>query len=127
MNCTIAAIGLHVASLHVPGRHFEDITPGVYVRTDCNVQIGAFRNSVDNLAVYAAYTIDGKEDDGPVLSHLWAAAGVTTGYPRNYPHVRPLLIAGLKTDVAGVTFRLGYIPRGAVSSHTFHLMLEKAF
>jgi hypothetical protein len=127
MNCAIAAIGLHVVSLHLPERHFQDITPGVYIRTDCNIEIGAFRNSVDNMAVYAAYAIDGKETDGPLLSHMWAAAGITTGYPRHNPHLRPLFIAGLKADVGDMTFRLGYIPRGLASSHTFHLMIEKAF
>jgi hypothetical protein len=111
----ITAAVLHVASVHsAPG--FEALTPGIAMRCDTGIQIGAFRNSVAKTSLYASYLHDVKLSD---YLGVWGALGVATGY--DWPVV-PIAIGGLKIG----PLRVGYIPPvGAYNpGHTISFAFE---
>jgi len=118
---TIAAIGMHLATIHTVNRNYNDNNPGVYVRTDCGLQVGAYYNSYRNLSVYGAYTIDVK----PVP--VWATVGIITGYPGHT--VMPLAMAGVRARVNSYTLRIGYAPKidGVNRTGIIHFTLERRF
>lgn len=118
MTCfsTVAAVGLHLASVHsVDG--YNNHNPGVFVRDECGFQAGAYYNSERRFSAYAAKTWDLKRVP------VWAALGVVTGY-RAAPVV-PMAMAGVRIGEV----RIGYIPKlkGVNDTHVFHIMIEKEF
>ena len=127
MDClALAAIGLHLVSQHTePG--YNNVNPGVYVRSECGITAGVYKNSFRRGSVYISYSYDPK--DLPI----WASVGAITGYrklPGTNFRLSPLAIVGLKTpEYKGYRLRLGYIPHVEPMTHTnvFHLMLEKEF
>src|SRR5438045_253932 len=63
--CIVAAppaeavtVGLHLASVHLPKRDFNNTNPGLYVRTDGGWTAGAYRNSLNRTSAYAGYTME---------------------------------------------------------------------
>jgi len=114
MGClTTAAIGLHLLSWHSYSE-FNNINPGVYVRTECGIQVGAFYNSERNLSVYTTYTLESKHHP------FFAFVGGSTGY--QYAPVVPLIGAGVKLW----DFRIAYIPgfEKYNTPHVLHLTFE---
>lgn len=107
MICSqIIAVGMHLASWHShgyfdeAGRYsgYNNLNVGAYVRTDCNIQVGAFYNSERRLSVYGAYIFDSK--DHP----FFVFGGVATGYKNSI--IVPLAGAGVKVS----KFRVSYTP-----------------
>jgi hypothetical protein len=111
-----ATLGLHLASVHLPQRSFNNFNPGVYYRSDAGWTGGAYFNSLERVTAYAGYTWQ----RGP----LGLTAGVATGYDRA---VQPILVPSLIVATIGdVSARIAYIPRveKRIESHVLHLMLE---
>lgn len=127
MNCfAIAAIGLHLVSWHdEPG--YNNTNPGVYVKSECGLTAGVYKNSFSRVSVYGAYSYD------PPKLPFWASAGFATGYakiPGTNFRLSPIAIVGLKSpQYKGYLFRVGYIPKigGVNNVNVVHLMIEKAF
>lgn len=75
MNCLdLAAIGLHVASLHSRAG-YNDVNPGVYLESQCGIVVGVYDNSYRKPSVQIAWR--GEPDRLP----LFIEAGAVTGYP----------------------------------------------
>lgn len=123
MGCIkIIAAGLHLASWHAdPG--FNNVNPGAYVRTECNVVVGAFYNSEERTSVYAGYVLS--TDIGPVQPTL--LLGGATGY--DFAPISPLISPGVGVNVAeGVMLRVAYLPKFADNmTHTLHAAVEFRF
>lgn len=83
---TIATVGLHLVSLHTEP-DYNNINPGIYIRNECNIQVGYYFNSVKKDSFYVSYI---KEHD---TRPLYGGIGLVTGY-RKYPV--PFIFAGIK-------------------------------
>jgi hypothetical protein len=113
-----ATVGVHLASVHLPQRDFNNTNPGLYLRTDAGWTAGAYRNSLRRTSAYAGYTMEW----GPVA----VTGGIVTGYAET---VQPLMVPSLKLfTLEGVSARVAFIPRveKRIESHVFHLTLEYA-
>ena len=76
-----ATFGVHAGSVHVPsGAYQNNFNPGMYLRTDDGVTVGAYYNTLRRVSFYAGYTVE----YGPV----GLLGGLVTGY-------QPKLIDGL--------------------------------
>ena len=98
-----ATFGVHLGSAHFPGGSYQNnFNPGVYVRTDDGITVGAYYNTLRRASVYAGYTFE----YGP----LGLLGGVVTGY-------QPKLIDGVsygqgKTLTPMVALSLSLPPLG---------------
>jgi len=114
MNCLdIAALGLHLASLHTqPG--YNDANPGGYVETGCGIVVGAYYNSYRKPSVQIAWR--GEPDKIPIFVEM----GVVTGYPGH--DVAPYAMAGLRLGPV----RLGVVPHlpGVNKTTVVHAMVQ---
>lgn len=125
MNClAIAVIGLHLVSWHdEPG--YNNHNPGVYVKSECGLTAGVYKNSVRKTTAYIGYTYD------PPKLPFWASVAVATGYhSETRMRLTPIAMIGIKSpQYEGFRFRLGYIPKisGVNNVNVVHLMIEKAF
>lgn len=108
-----ATLGLHLGSVHVPARDYNNVNPGVYYIADNGFTAGTYYNSIRNQSVYAGYTWD--------YGRFRLTAGVVTGYRYK---VAPMLAPSIKL---GHGFSLLYLPRiGKLNdSHVFHIIWEK--
>jgi len=108
--------GLHLASVHVPARHFNNVNPGLYVRTDAGWTAGAYENSLRRTSAYVGYTWE--------HGRFAVTGGAVTGYAEK---VQPLLVPSVKLlTLRGATARVAFIPRveKRIESHVLHLMVE---
>ena len=128
MSCmTLAAIGLHLFSLH-SGQQFNDDTLGGFARADCEVlggqpQVGAFKNSENNTSIYAALEY---ELDRDAILTPFGVVGAATGY-ESYPVV-PLINGGVRLLIGPVGFALGYSPPfGDYGAHMMHFAMDVRF
>lgn len=115
-------IGLHLGSVHsTPG--WCDYNPGVYMRTDTGLTLGAYRNSECRSSAYAGWTWEARR--GKLAAAI--TAGAVTGYAAR--PVLPLLVPSLAVDVADKTaLRLTYIPKiEKAGAHALHLSVERRF
>ena len=119
INCLApVALGLHLATAHIPQRDFNNINPGIYVRTECNVQLGAYVNSEATLpyrrspvSFYAMKMFEGER--------FYAGVGVVTGYAE--ARVAPMAAVGVKID----KLRISFIPQySKQSSSAIHFSFE---
>lgn len=70
-------IGVHLATLHVPHRDYNDLNLGLYVKTEHGLTFGMIpRNSMRQFTAYAGVTIE--QESGPFA----LTAGVIYGYQR---------------------------------------------
>jgi len=110
-------VGLHLASVHVPQRHFNNTNPGLYYRSDAGWTTGGYRNSLRHTSVYAGYTWE------------YSALGLTAGAVTGYQHaVQALVVPSLRLFThEGFSARLAYIPRveKRIESNVWHLMVER--
>jgi hypothetical protein len=110
-------VGLHLASVHTPARHFNNTNPGLYYRSDDGWTAGGYRNSLRHTSVYAGYTWQ------------YGALGLTTGGVTGYQDaVQPMLVPSLRLFThEGISARLAYIPRveKRIASNVWHLMVER--
>lgn len=127
MSClAIAAVAAHLVSAHSSG-HYNNINPGLSVRTECGIVAGAYYNSQRRASAYVGYSA---ETRGPVA--VFGSLALATGYrhPRTGKKyiVAPLPMIGVKVSVAG-HWRLvgGYLPSLGPNPHVAHLMLEYRF
>lgn len=123
LNCAkILAVGLHLGTMHSQDG-YNDINPGAYIRTDCNIVAGAYYNSESNMSAYAGMVFE------KPLGRLapFVVVGAVVGY-ESYP-VAPLLTPGLGIKVSDrVAVRLVYLPGGIEKSpHGLHAALEFKF
>ncbi|HEV7913569.1 MAG TPA: hypothetical protein VGP22_07365 [Albitalea sp.] len=115
-SASAGTVGLHLASVHTPARHFNNSNPGLYYRTDSGWIAGAYRNSLRRTSAYAGYTWSWKA--------LAVTGGMVTGYSE---HVQPLLVPSvLVFHNSTVGVRVAFIPRveKRIESHVFHLSVE---
>lgn len=109
-------VGVHLGSLHIPAKDYNNSNPGLYVRLDSGWTGGLYRNSLRKNSVYAGYT----------WTHggLSVTAGGVTGY---FETVQPLLVPSYALfTYRGLTPRIAFIPRveKKIGAHVLHLMLE---
>lgn len=110
-------IGLHVTTAHfdaAPGATLQDRNPGVYVRADSGLTLGAYRNSIGRDSVHAGWTWETSD-------RRWAlTAGVVSGY--DLSRVGPLLVPSVRLGPV----RLSYLAKARRDgSQGVHLSLEK--
>ena len=114
MVCSqIIALGIHLVSWH--SQEYNNINPGAYIRTDCNIQVGAYYNSERRLSIYGAYVLE--------TDRFFAFAGAATGYNNRF--IIPLGGVGVKLG----NFRLSYTPgiNRYKTPHLLHLTYEFNF
>lgn len=105
MSCfKIAAIGLHLLSWHSEPGH-NNVNPGIYVRTECDLVVGTYNNSNERQSFYAGFAM--RFDFGHFEPFL--AAGGVTGY--GAAPVIPMMIPGIGIKLGEIAVaRFGYIP-----------------
>ena len=132
--CTIAAVGLHLGSVHVdPERWLErhginNANTGAYVRFDSGLTVGTFRNTLSNQSVYAGWTWQPKSF--AMGSALTLTPAVTLGAVSGYPGgVKPLVVPSLLlSGTSDWGLRVGYLPKTKqTGSHVVHFMIERKF
>ena len=125
-----ATFGLHLGGMHFPSASYQNnINPGMYVRTDDGLTLGAYYNTLRRVSIYAGYTYE----FGP----FGLMGGVITGY-------KPKMIDGVSygqgktlTPIAALSLRLpqlyGFapmlmlVPPFESSPAVFHLAFEHRF
>ena len=129
------AVGLHVASAHVPRLDDQNnINPGAYVLTQGGFVAGAYHNTLRRTSIYAGHI----SAWGPVD----LAVGVVTGYRERCTvwgtgwecrgfsrHAATLMIVPsvrLPALLPGVHPRISYVPRvgAGARSNTVHVSIE---
>lgn len=120
-------LGLHLATAHfgsATAAQLQGSNPGIYLRTDAGLTLGAYRNSHGLRSSYAGWTWT--TDDG-----RWSlTAGGVTGYPR--ARVSPLLVPSLRVPLVGDgatgwAARISYLPKPhSDGAQGLHLSLERA-
>lgn len=121
---TPMALGLHLATAHfgAPAKlDLQSTTPGVYLRSEAGLTIGAFRNSVARNSAYAAWTWSTRDE-------VWSiTAGGVTGYPNK--SISPLLVPSVRLQFGeGFSWatRVSYLPKAdRHGAHGLHLSLER--
>ena len=109
-------VGLHLGSLHIPAKDYNNTNPGAYVRLDNGWTGGLYRNSLRETSVYAGYTW--------TRGAFSVTAGGVSGY---FDSLQPLLVPSVALFTAhGITTRIAFIPRveKKIGAHVVHLMLE---
>lgn len=109
-------VGVHLGSLHIPAKGYNNSNPGLYVRLDSGWTGGLYRNSLRKNSVYAGYT----------WTHgaFSVTAGGVTGY---FETLQPLLVPSFALfTYQGITPRIAFIPRveKKIGAHVLHLMVE---
>jgi hypothetical protein len=117
-----ATIGAHIASQHYPQRDWNNVNPGLYLRTDAGLTFGTYRNSERVQSFYAGWTCE--RNAGPVS--FAATAGLITGYRR--ATVLPMLVPSVALPaVDGWRARISFVPRFEKSgSNVVHLSVERS-
>lgn len=114
---TVAVIGLHLGSAHVPAGDYNDFNPGAYVANAEGYVAGGYYNSQQRLSLYAGRTL-------PIYGPVSVTLGAVTGY--DYGPVAPLVAPSV--TLGG--WRLTIIPKtpvtdAAVAHLSFEWTLEK--
>lgn len=109
-------IGAHLATAS-DHRGYETITPGLYLRADSCLTLGAYRNSVGSRSLYAGCTLQ----SGP-----WAlTVGAVTGYGRP---LAPLVVPSYRWAIgAHSSARIALIPAPPGGAAALHFAVERAF
>jgi hypothetical protein len=127
MSCfKIAALLMHVASYHTDapsngayGPKYNNVNPGLAVRTECGLSAGVYYNSIRKVSVYGAYTYDFKR------LPLFVSVGVATGYDTP---IAPIAMVGVRVKLSDqFRLRAAYIPKISQrmnDSHIAHFALE---
>lgn len=118
-----ATFGAHLATAHfgsVPHRKLESWTPGIYVRTDAGLTLGAYRNSHGDPSAYAAWTW---QTDNRRYA---LTAGGVTGYTG--AAVTPLLVGSARMPITHRTsLRIALLPKPRNGAGGLHLAIEHDF
>lgn len=109
---TIAAIGLHMGSVHLPAEDYNNFNPGVYIVNEQGYVAGGFYNSHRRASFYVGRQL---QLYGPVT----VVVGGITGYDR--APVVPMLVPSVRLSEH---FRLSVLPPVWGMSTTLHLSVE---
>lgn len=115
-------VGLHITTAHfgAPRASLESWTPGVYLRTDAGLTLGAFRNSDGDPGAYAAWTWETAD------SRFALTAGGMVGY-RSAP-ITPLVSASARVPLTDTSsLRIAFLPKPKRGAAGLHLALERDF
>lgn len=120
-HCTAPAqaepvtVGVHIGSVHLPARYFNNVNPGLYVRQG-DWQAGVYRNSYRHTTAYVARA-------WPITERLELATGVATGYRDAWDHgpLAPMAAFSYRFD-GGV--RISFLPPTPKTSAVVHLSKE---
>lgn len=114
---TVATIGLHMVSVHLPARDHNDFNPGVYVVNEQGYVAGGYYNTQRRASFYLGRSF---EVYGTAVS---LTIGGVTGY--DYGPVTPLVAPSIKWG----NFRITGVPRvgGVTDSAALHLSTEWRF
>lgn len=118
-----STLGLHVATAHFgapKGQRLKSWTPGLYLRTDAGLTLGAYSNSNGDPSTYAAWTWQTAD------RRFALTAGGVTGYPA--ATVMPLVVASARVPItlrAGL--RLAVLPKPKHGTGGLHLSIEHDF
>ena len=113
-------IGAHVGSWHSePG--YNNVNPGLYLRTDSGATVGAYRNSIRRVSTYAGWTWS-----KPIAQGVQATvtAGVITGYEGG---AMPMAIPSVRFEISErAAIRVITIPKidPKQGAHVVHLAVE---
>lgn len=109
-------VGLHLGSVHVPKRDYNNANPGAYVRFDNGFTLGGYYNSERRPSFYAGYTHSFDPVDVTV--------GAITGYER--AAVTPLVVPSVRLfEIDRLAVRLAFVPKTEKNgSHVLHAMIE---
>lgn len=128
--CAIAAMGLHLGSIHVDPepwltRHgINNANTGAYVRFDSGLTAGTYRNTMSQQSVYAGWTWTTPTESSVSFA---LTAGVVSGYRKK---LQPLVIPSvlLSPPQADWGARIAYMPKTKqTGSHVIHFMIERKF
>lgn len=125
-----ATLGVHVGSTHYPGGSYQNnFNPGVYLRTDDGITVGAYYNTLRRASVYAGYTYQ----YGP----FGLLGGVVTGYQPKVidgliygegKTLTPMLALSLQLpDLGGFKPMVMLVPPFQNSPAVLHLAFEHRF
>jgi hypothetical protein len=124
--CCIAAIGLHVGSVHTDnstGQSLNGFNPGIYLEHTSGITVGTYYNSLRRASYYVGYNYRMAPIYGVTPSVL---VGGVTGYTTSPTWA---IVPSLSYNMGdGVAVRLSYLPKvEATKVQTLHLSLEKRF
>lgn len=125
-----ATVGVHIGSAHYPGASYQNnFNPGMYVRTDDGITVGAYYNTLRRTSVYAGYTLE----YGP----FGLLGGVVTGYtPKiidglSYGQgkaLTPMVALSLRLPkLGGFTPMVMLVPPFRASPAVLHIAFEHRF
>lgn len=112
------SVGLHLGSVHLPKRDYNNANPGAYVRFGNGLTLGGYYNSERRPSFYAGYT----HSFGPVD----VTVGAITGYER--AAVMPMVVPSVRLfEIGRVGVRLAFVPKIEKNgAHVLHAMVEWA-
>ena len=120
-------IGMHIHSLHIPERDYQNnVNPGLYIRVN-DWQVGAYHNTNERTSAYIgkAYHF-GEIDVMPALMYGYQKRKVgkeVSGFSRGA--ITPVLaISYALPKVGGLTPRLTVMPPAPKHSTVLHLSVE---
>ena len=123
---TPVVLGLHLATAHFGAPDSLDLqaaTPGVYLRTEAGLTVGAYVNSYGRGSAYAGWTFS--TTDG-----RWSiTAGAVTGY--HSAKVSPLVVPSVRLPLGNWApswaARIAYLPKPhSDGAQGLHLSLERS-
>ena len=108
-------VGVHIGSVHLPQRQFNNVNPGAYVRSG-DWQAGVYLNSYRHTTVYGAYAWQ-------LPYRVELLTGVATGYRDAWDHgpLAPMAAFSYRFD-GGV--RISFLPPTPKTSAVVHLSTE---
>lgn len=134
--CAIAAMGLHLGSIHVDPepwltRHgINNANTGAYVRFDSGLTVGTYRNTMSQQSVYAGWTW--QPDYSLAVGSMRVSPAMTVGIVSGYTKggVKPLATPSVLLSAPQATWgaRIAYMPKTKqTGSHVVHFMIERKF
>ena len=105
-----ATIGFHLGSIHFPNKDFNNINPGIYLKTENNYVAGGYYNSIRKPSFYVGKNFEYK--------NFSIIVGGVTGYDRAI--ITPLVLPSVKLW----DFRLTVVPPVAGISSVVHFSYE---
>lgn len=126
-------LGLHLATAHLSAG-LEPITPGIYVRTEAGLTVGAYRNSYGHLSEYAGWTWQGDTFAlttglvagyrGPSVKTGEICAEQTCRFTfTEHRRIVPLFVPSARFNLGEVTGRISILPSPAA----VHFSIEHTF
>lgn len=142
-------LGVHLASVHmVKEGDQNNFNPGLYVKLDSGITLGAYHNTLRRTSVYLGWT--GEHELG--YGSVGVVVGIVNGYKQKVWYdscnidgrdafcryysgdskkdVVPMAVVSYKfpqIGESGISPRISYIPQAGKNGAVLHLSLEKKF